>query len=68
MYFTTANQFVLLILMIGKYYQLAFEKEIKIEADAYKWKESIKKALVSDSWRCVAQKKIQSSVFADTFK
>lgn len=54
--------------MIGKYYQLAFEKEIKIEAEAYKWKESIKKALVSDSWRCVAQKKVQSSVFAGTFK
>lgn len=62
MYFTTGNQFVLLILMIGKYHQLAFEKEKKIEAEAYEirkkeWKESIKKALVSDSWRCVAWKK-----------
>lgn len=36
MYFTTTNQFVLLNLMIGKYYQLAFEKEKKkIEAEAY---------------------------------
>lgn len=38
MYFTIANQFVLLILMIGKCYQLAFEKGKKKEeivAEAY---------------------------------
>lgn len=59
MYFTTANRFVLLILMIGKYYQLAFEKEKKrIEAEAYEISEKnpLKRPLVSGSWRCVAQK------------
>lgn len=52
MYFTTANRFVLLILMIGKYYQLAFEKEKKrIEAEAYEISENnpLKRPLVSGS-------------------
>lgn len=52
MYFTTANRFVLLILMIGKYYQLAFEKEKKrIEAEAYEISEKnpLKRPLVSGS-------------------
>lgn len=54
MYFTTANQFVLLILMIDKCYQLAFEKKKKkreIEAEVYEisGKNPLKRPLVSGS-------------------
>lgn len=63
MYFTIANQFVLLILMIGKCYQLAFEKgkkkeEIVAEAYEISGKNPWKRPFVSGSWRCIAKKKV----------